>query len=58
MENRKRKVNIARVGNCPDITILNTLFGQGQVGGGGLGSQGCQGGQACQEGQGGQGQGA
>ena len=49
---------MARVQNCPDITILNTLFGQGQVGGGGLGSQGCQGGQACQEGQGGQGQGA
>ena len=37
-------LNIARVQNCPEITILNTPFGQGQVKGG-------QGGQDGQDGQ-------
>ena len=26
------KENIARMRNCPDVTILNTLVGQGQIG--------------------------
>ena len=38
-------LNIPREQNCPDSTILNTLFGQGQGGRGGQGGQGCQGGQ-------------
>ena len=34
--------NIARVQNCPDITILNTIFGHGEGGQDGeVGQGGC-----------------
>ena len=50
---------MARVQNCPDITIFNNLCGEGgqsgQGGLGGLGDQGGQGGQGGQSGQSGQG---
>ena len=47
----KHKKNIARVRNCPDVTILINLFSQDQSQGA-LGSHGGQGGQGGRSGQG------
>ena len=48
-----KKKNIARVQNCPDVTILINLFGQDQ-GQGSLGGHGGQGGHSGRSGWGGQ----
>ena len=45
-------IDTVQVRNCPDITILNTLFGQGQGGQIGQSDKGGQGGQSGQSGQG------